>query len=134
MQDPDPTPIWRTLCGPDGEPLDGVASVSKCPGKGYIFPQGRRTLVQCDSLYHALRPQSTLRLRPGDQRLPTPNDNPVIHDLVIEDIKSRLALGISRYGTGLQAHNGRDCLQDAYDEALDLCTYLRQTIFERDGK
>jgi hypothetical protein len=31
----------------------------------------------------------------------------------------------------LRAHNGRDALVDAYQEALDLCVYLRQVIQER---
>ena len=41
--------------------------------------------------------------------------------------------GIVRYGTPLQAHNGRDALVDAYQEALDLAVYLRQAIYERDN-
>jgi hypothetical protein len=36
--------------------------------------------------------------------------------------------------TYLQAHNGRDALLDAYQEALDLAIYLRQALAERDGK
>lgn len=118
---------WRTLCDKRGY-LNG--ETIKCIGEKLL---GDGTLAKCDNLIHGLRP-STLRLRPGDQQLPTPNDLPVIHDLVTADIQARLALGISRYGTGLQPHNGRDSLQDAYEEALDMCTYLRQTIFERDGK
>jgi hypothetical protein len=43
-------------------------------------------------------------------------------------------LGVRKYGTPLQAHNGRDGLMDAYQEALDLAVYLRQLIAERDGK
>lgn len=35
-----------------------------------------------------------------------------------------------KYGTYLQAFNGRNSLRDAYDEALDLCMYLRQKIEE----
>ena len=65
--------------------------------------------------------------------MPTPNDGPVIQSLVIQDMHNRLGVGIARYGTGLQPHNGRDALRDAYEEALDLATYLRQVIFERDG-
>jgi len=72
--------------------------------------------------------------RPGDQPLPTKNDNPSIQDLVIADMEARKAIGISRYGTTLKAHNGRDALLDAYQEALDLCNYLRQVMYERDGK
>lgn len=54
-----------------------------------------------------------------------------IWDLVIDDMKARDQLGRERYGTPLQAHNGRDALTDAYQEALDLAVYLRQAIEER---
>lgn len=40
-------------------------------------------------------------------------------------------LGIERYGTPVQAGNGRKALVDAYQEALDLAVYLRQEIEER---
>jgi len=72
--------------------------------------------------------------RSGDQPLPTHNDNPSIQDLVMADMLERKNIGISRYGTTLQAHNGRDFLLDAYQEALDLCNYLRGIMYERDGK
>jgi hypothetical protein len=55
-----------------------------------------------------------------------------IWDLVIEDMKARDASGREKYGTPLQAHNGRDALVDAYQEALDLAVYLRQAIEERE--
>lgn len=58
-------------------------------------------------------------------------DLPVIHELVIADIRDRLAVGTQRYGTPLKPFNGRDALIDAYQEALDLATYLRQCIEER---
>lgn len=61
---------------------------------------------------------------------PTPNEGPHVHDLVVEDVKARKALGVERYGTPLQAHNGRDALRDAYEEALDLACYLRQALEE----
>jgi hypothetical protein len=38
---------------------------------------------------------------------------------------------LQRYGTLLQAGNGRDALVDAYQECLDLACYLRQAIEER---
>ncbi len=72
-----------------------------------------------------------LRQRPGDQPLPVPNGQPDVQSMVIEDIRARRELGIQRYGTALQAHNGRDALRDAYEEALDLAMYLRQVIEER---
>lgn len=52
---------------------------------------------------------------------------------VIEDLRARTALGVERYGRPLQAHNGRNALQDAYEEALDLVQYLKQALLEREG-
>lgn len=68
-----------------------------------------------------------------DQPPPIPNDRPAIVDLVIADMEERKRVGIERYGTPLQAHNGRDALVDAYQESLDLTMYLRQAIEERRG-
>lgn len=60
-------------------------------------------------------------------------DRPAVWDLVIEDMRARDYVGRARYGTALRPHNGRDALWDAYEEALDLCAYLRQAIAERDA-
>lgn len=73
------------------------------------------------------------KTREGDQKLPEVNEEPFVQDLVIVDIEARKEVGIKRYGTALQAHNGRDVLRDAYEEAIDLCMYLRQLIEERDN-
>ena len=62
-----------------------------------------------------------------------PNDSTPIWDLVRADIAERDKLGRERYGTPLQAFNGRDALVDAYQESLDLVVYLRQAIEERDA-
>lgn len=62
---------------------------------------------------------------------PQPNSNPVIVDMVVADLNARAEVGLKKYGTKLQAHNGREPLVDAYQEALDLCMYLRQEIEER---
>lgn len=64
---------------------------------------------------------------------PIPNSREAIWDLVIKDMKERDETGARRYGTRLQAHNGRDALVDAYQEALDLVVYLRQAIEERNA-
>lgn len=63
--------------------------------------------------------------------MPTKNDSTPIVDLVVTDIINRKQEGIKRYGTPLQANNGRDALLDAYEEALDLAIYLRQVIEEQ---
>jgi hypothetical protein len=65
---------------------------------------------------------------------PTPNALPGIWDIVIKDMKTRDLMGQQKYKTKLQPFNGRDALWDAYQEALDLVVYLRQAIYERDGK
>ena len=66
-----------------------------------------------------------------EQSAPCGNDSKPIWELVIADMHARDKLGRQRYGVPLQAGNGRDALQDAYEEALDLAVYLRQAIEER---
>ncbi|MBU6364809.1 MAG: hypothetical protein KJT01_01230 [Gemmatimonadetes bacterium] len=64
---------------------------------------------------------------------PTPAAGDVWADLIpnLPDIlrpyaTERRAQGIERYGTPLQADNGRDALADAFQEELDRIAYLRQ--------
>jgi len=81
------------------------------------------------------------------EQAPTANDSAPIWDLVIADaldvtypegvlvllvadMRERDQIGRAKYGTPLQAHNGRRPLVDAYQEALDLCVYLRQAMLE----
>lgn len=52
---------------------------------------------------------------------------------VIKDLKLREEVGIKRYGTPLQTHNGRNSLMDAYQEALDLAMYLKQKLMEEEN-
>lgn len=66
-----------------------------------------------------------------DQPPPIPSDRVAIVDLVVADMVERKRVGTERYGTPLQAFNGRDPLVDAYQEALDLVMYIRQAIEER---
>jgi len=54
--------------------------------------------------------------------------------LVIQDMEERRKHGIEKYGVPVQPFNGRDPLIDAFQEALDLCVYLRQAIEERKKK
>jgi hypothetical protein len=51
--------------------------------------------------------------------------------LVQADMEARRRMGIAKYGTPVQAGNGRRALVDAYDEVLDQAVYLRQEIEER---
>ena len=61
---------------------------------------------------------------------PVPNTNKPVWELVIEDMEARNKFGIEKYGTPLQANNGRNALKDAYEEVLDLAVYLRQAMEE----
>jgi hypothetical protein len=66
----------------------------------------------------------------SEQPAPVPNDLPAVWDLVIEDMRQRDALGLSRYGTRLQPHNGRDALRDLAEELYDAVVYLKQFRIE----
>lgn len=59
-----------------------------------------------------------------DQVAPTPNDGPSMHDLAAEFILERKQFGLGKYGSLLQANNGRDNIQDAIDEVADCLVYL----------
>ncbi len=68
----------------------------------------------------------------GTKRQAAPTGEGIeITQLVVRDLKDRRNAGIARYGTPLRAHNGRNALIDAYQEALDLCVYLRQALTEQ---
>ena len=99
---------------------------TSAPGQG-------RTVYSASSREWPTAPQvEELKTREGDQPLPTVHEGePYVADLVIQDIEERKQVGIQRYGTPLQAFNGRDVTLDAYEEALDLATYLRQLRLER---
>lgn len=65
-----------------------------------------------------------------EQQIPHGSGTPIV-ELVKADLERRAQYGERRYGERLKAHNGRDALLDAYQEALDLAVYLRQAIEER---
>ena len=68
--------------------------------------------------------------RSWGQPPPTPNQSPPIWELVMQDMFERNEFGKAKYGTPLQAHNGRNALKDAYEEVLDLAVYLKQKLVE----
>lgn len=74
----------------------------------------------------------------GDDAQPEPVNTddalPIAHQLVQHDLQARLDFGLRKYGTPLRPHNGRDSLRDAYEELLDGACYLRNALYERDGK
>lgn len=63
---------------------------------------------------------------------PKTNGSRPIVDLVVEDLQARKEFGLRKYGTPLQAHNGRDALMDLFQELLDAVLYCKQLIVERD--
>lgn len=67
------------------------------------------------------------------QPAPHPGKQRVL-DAVLADLTARAEIGKAKYGVYLQTKNGRDALIDAYQEALDLCMYLKQALMERDAK
>lgn len=77
---------------------------------------------------------STQRDPETDQQLPEQNAYPVIQKLIItEAMESSLAIGVKKYGTGLQPFNGRDPLLDLEEELRDALVYARQLRYERDN-
>jgi hypothetical protein len=81
--------------------------------------QARREAVQ----------QEPTKQRAGDQVIPDGDEaEPDIQSLVILDVQQRRQVGIERYGQGLRPFNGRDTLLDAYEESVDLTTYLRSLL------
>lgn len=55
-----------------------------------------------------------------------------MQDMVIADLEARKAIGLERYGTLLYPNNGRDMLQDVYEELLDAAVYMRGLMAERE--
>lgn len=53
-----------------------------------------------------------------------------IRDQLTADMQRRHQKGLATYGVPLQPHNGRNAIQDAYEEFLDTCVYLRQAMLE----
>ena len=91
-----------------------------------------KPLMELDPTHmiHATMPEQELRQFFG-QPAPIKTNGGAVWNMVINDMVDRNAFGVAKYGTPLQAHNGRDALKDAYEEALDLCVYLRTAIEER---
>lgn len=78
-------------------------------------------------------------MQPNDKKNPaldkqvTPSGNGIeIIELVKQDLIDRAEMGKEKYGEKLKPFNKRNALVDAYQEALDLCMYLRQRIYEEE--
>lgn len=53
---------------------------------------------------------------------------------VIKDMEARETKGLERYGRYLTPDSKEMGLREAYEEALDLCVYLRKALIEMEGK
>jgi hypothetical protein len=76
---------------------------------------------------------------------PVPNNHPAIADVVAAelvalhepmarevatDVMARKAFGLAKYGTPLQPFNGRNTLNDLYQELVDAVKYARVALYE----
>jgi hypothetical protein len=59
------------------------------------------------------------------QPSPVHNDRPSSHDRVIAMFVGRREFGLAKYGTALQAGNGRDHIVDVLEEMADAMVYLQ---------
>lgn len=104
-----------------------------CVSKDYCQKESTRIYSfndsRLDKCYKRLPCEDHAEMQPA----PIANDLPAVWGMVMKDMVDRDQLGRKRYGVPLQPHNGRDALQDAYEEALDLVVYLRQAIYEREA-
>lgn len=74
-------------------------------------------------------PEEALRTREGDQQIPDAAlDRTDDQSLLIADIERRRLLGVQRYGQAHRPFNGRNTLQDWYDEQLDMLVYARSVL------
>jgi len=69
------------------------------------------------------------------QQNPVTNDRsrdvtPVAEQEFVKAIREREQVGIATYGVSLQTHNGRDAIQDAMEEVVDLWQYIVQIKME----
>ena len=60
--------------------------------------------------------------------------NKSIWQLVIADMADREQMGLRKYGRYLTPESKEMGLREAYEEALDLCVYLRKALIEIEGK
>ena len=72
------------------------------------------------------------RAATSKQSTPKGSGCPIL-GMVLADLTNRALEGKEKYGEPLKAHNGRNSLWDAYQEALDLAMYLRQLIQEQNS-
>lgn len=124
-----------TACNGGGQVQAGSGVFSSMMKKcGRCSGTGVEPMVALDEIIVAegAKLAEPTKQREGDQPLPQTSDRPFIQDAVIADIEARKQVGIQRYGTPLQAFNGRNTVLDWYEELLDAATYGKQLLTERE--
>jgi hypothetical protein len=89
---------------------------------------------QCLKSLYLIEEKKKTKTHIDPQPPPIENGTRPIWEMVIEDMESRNKFGIEKYGTPLQAFDGRDSLIDAYQELLDFCVYIKKYIIESEEK
>lgn len=135
------TQLYRQAAAADQPKPDHPGyNCGHCRDRGAIGSDGSRqeceycgALEGVDGCPDADQPKPSCPEFPDNSKCaPIVEHGPVgILPLVIHDMKQRGEMGMKKYGRPLTANNGRDALRDAYEEAMDLCQYLRQAIEER---
>ena len=78
---------------------------------------------------------SPCKPNPAAQPQPTPLPGSTeVLPLVISDLEARAVMGEKKYGTRLMVENGRDHLEDAWQEWLDYGMYLRAALEQQRRK
>lgn len=59
-----------------------------------------------------------------------------VREAITQDLQQREALGLRKYGVTLDRSDLTETqwLQHAYEEALDLASYLKRLLLQREGK
>jgi hypothetical protein len=119
------------------ESLLALLGLVRLPAGVHLLPlspqNGRADASAVGQLGHSREGEAVSDIN-KPQPPPIRSEHPQVWPMVLADMEQRHIDGARKYGIALQPHNGRDYLIDAYQEAMDLCVYLRGAIYERDGK
>ena len=115
----------------DGRPCHVEPAENVAPDGGELVGYAARTFRKESPFWDRSEKRLREEILGEQQPEPTRTNEPSAHDLVIADMAARKEFGLAKYGSLLQASNGRDNLQDLYEELLDLAVYLRNEIERR---
>ena len=125
------------LCCDNFELYQNVRNINNVRLRKLTYPQLiaigelKRLEIEREKSNNSEKPNSC-KDATNKQEVKIQKNKPVVAQVMI-DLTERMEIGIKTYGEALRANNGRDALQDAYEEALDLACYLKQAMIERDN-